>query len=259
MQPSTTSAQALQNLQSFQSGMKSPQDVLTGANQQLGVPQAQQQVQGLRGAIQNTTNLLNQVAPSVMGRTQNSLVTSAQANNQIAQEEAPISTQLNKEQSDYSSANQDYTNLEQQAQNEANATLQDQQSRLGTLQSVYGDLAAKEQQDQANQLAQKQLQDQEAQQAYANAHPSGGTAAPNANSGYKMTRNTSGGLAFSDSSGNPVTAGRFVSQQGGTFTDLRNILAQSNDPTDQKIVQEMDQGVPAATLEQQYPYVFGGI
>lgn len=90
----TTSADALSQLESYQNTEKAPQDILSGQETALGVPQAQQQVSGLRQAITNTTNLLSQVAPSVYGRTQNSLVTSAQAGRQIQNEEAPIQTKL---------------------------------------------------------------------------------------------------------------------------------------------------------------------
>lgn len=88
------SGSALANYQNFTSSMQSPDQVLSGQEQQLGVPGEQQQVSGLRQAITNTTNLLQQVAPSVYGRTQNSLVTNAQAGRQIQNESAPIQTKL---------------------------------------------------------------------------------------------------------------------------------------------------------------------
>src|SRR5258708_9369943 len=104
----TTSGQALQGMQNFAGSMLTPQAAADQANKQYGVDAAQGQVQGLRGAIQNTTDLLNKVAPSVMGRVGNSLVTDAQANRQITNEQAPLNTQLNTETTDYSNANTDY-------------------------------------------------------------------------------------------------------------------------------------------------------
>lgn len=156
MPPAATSAQALSNLQGFQKSEMSPQAAMDQSNQQMGVPQAQQQVTGLRGAINNTTNLLNQVAPSVYGRTANSLVTDAQATHMISNEQQPLNTQLNKEQTDYTNANSDYQNALSQSEARANAILSGQQNQESYLQNIYNDLAQKEQSD--AQMAQQQRQ-----------------------------------------------------------------------------------------------------
>jgi len=162
MPPATTSQAAMQNLQGFQSNMKSPDQALQDAQTASGVPQAQQQVSGLRSAIQNSTSLLSQVAPSVMGRTANSLVTSAQADRQIGNEQAPINEQLNKEQTDYTNANQDYTNAEAQAQAKANALIGGQQNQLSYLQNVYNDLYTQEQNSAQQAEARREFDAQQA-------------------------------------------------------------------------------------------------
>lgn len=136
---------ALQQLQSYQSGAQSPEQLITNAQNQLGVGAAQQQVSGLRGAINNTTNLLQQVAPSVMGRTGNSLVTSAQADKIIGNEQAPIQQNLSKDTQDYNDANATYTDLENQAEQRANADLTGQQNQESYLQGIYNDLYTQEQ------------------------------------------------------------------------------------------------------------------
>jgi chromosome segregation ATPase len=163
MQPATTSAQANQNLQTYANGMQTPDAELQSANQSLGVNQAQQTVQGLQGAINNTTNLLNQVAPSVEGRTQNSLVTSAQSTKQISNEEAPLQSDLSQSEQQYDTANSAYTNLETQAENEANSNEQAQQNQLSYLQSVYNDLYTQEQNTAAQQEQAKQDQMQQSE------------------------------------------------------------------------------------------------
>lgn len=140
MNSATTSQQALQNLQQYQGSAQTSQQALDSANQQYGTAAAQQQVQGLRGAIQNTTNLLNNVAPSVQGRTGNSLVTSAQANQIINNEQAPISATLSKENTDYGNDESDAQNLQQEAQSAAQAKLQDQTNQESYLQNIYNDL-----------------------------------------------------------------------------------------------------------------------
>lgn len=171
MQPATTSSQALQNLQSFQGQQQTPEQLLNSANTSLGVQGAQQQVTGLRQAIGNTTNLLNGVPSSILGRTANSLVTSAQANAQMANAEAPLTTKLNQQEGDYSNDNQTYEQLAQQAENEANANLQGQQGQESYLQNVYNDIYGQEKDTAAANFAQQQLAEQarEANQTASNA------------------------------------------------------------------------------------------
>lgn len=157
MQPATTSAQALTNLQTAQAGQQSPDQLQQSTGQALGIPAAQQQVSGLRGAINNTTSLLQQVAPSVMGRTQNSLVTSAQADAQIANGQAPLNTQLNTENTDYSNANSDLTNLTNEQGTEVGNDITNQQNQLSYLQGIYSDLSAAEQQKITNAQAEQTI------------------------------------------------------------------------------------------------------
>lgn len=166
MQPSaapTTSGQALTNLQGAQSQAKAPQDILSGQQQQLGVPGQQQQVSGLRQAITNTTNLLNQVAPSVYGRTQNSLVTSAQAGHQIANEQAPIATQLQQENQDYSGAQSDLDKALTLAGQSANLEVAGQQQKLDNFKSIYDSLYKQEQDAATRELENQKLSESKRQ------------------------------------------------------------------------------------------------
>lgn len=164
MQPQTSS-QALSAAQQFQGSMQSPLQELQSAEGQLGTSAAQQQVSGLRSAINNTTNLLNNVAPGVMGRTGQSLETSAQANREIQNEEAPISQTLSKQQSDYSTANADYADLEQKAESLANANETAQQNQLGYLMNVYNALYGQEQSAAQAKAQQSQFEQSLAEQA----------------------------------------------------------------------------------------------
>jgi hypothetical protein len=167
MQPTstqaTTSAQAQQNLQNYSGQMQTPDQLMQQEQNNLGVGQAQQQVSGLRTAITNTTNLLNQVAPSVQGRTANSLVTSAQQTRQIGNEQAPISQQLSQQTQDYNTANANYTDLEGQASTLANADLSSENQQLNNLQNIYSDLYTQEQAAQQQQIQQQQFEQQQAE------------------------------------------------------------------------------------------------
>lgn len=242
--PATTSAQALQNLQSYQSTEKSPTDLLNSQEQSLGVPQAQQQVSGLRSAIQNTTNLLNQVAPSVYGGTQNSLVTDAQATQQIGNREAPINSQLNNENTQYSNAESDANNALSQASTLAQLEQQGQTGQEGYLQNIYSDLSASEQQQQANQLAQQKLAEQQ-REANLSAGSSGvgsptlntglGTAGLGggngaaASYGLKVANNPASGFYFRDANGNPISALQYATSTGESLASVVAAMAKAGD------------------------------
>ncbi len=145
MPPATDSTTALKNLQGYQASLQTPQQATEAANKALGVDAAGQNVQGLRGAIQRTTGLLQQVAPSIYGRTGNSLVTNAQATRQIGNESAPIQQNLATEGQNLTNAAQDYQDLTSKAQAQAAGTLQGQQGQLGYLQQIYQNLSGQEQ------------------------------------------------------------------------------------------------------------------
>ncbi len=67
---------------------------LNDALKEYGIPEIRQNVAGLRTTVANTTAALNNVDPSVTGRTQGSLVTEAQRQRQVVNERAPIAGQL---------------------------------------------------------------------------------------------------------------------------------------------------------------------
>lgn len=238
--PATTSAQALQNLQSFQGQMKAPQDILSGQEQQLGVPQAQQQVSGLRQAITNTTNLLNQVAPSVYGRTGGSLVTTAQAGRQIQNEQAPISQELQKQATDLTNTEGDLNTNMSRAQALAQLQETGQQTQLANLQDVYKALYGQEQDALARQLEQQKLAEQQREFNLTprssggggiTINPSGnqGPQAPPAVMAPKNGQNGQGGYAFQTSGGQPISAAKYAQMTGAPLADILRSMASSGD------------------------------
>lgn len=147
--PPTTSAAALQQLQQAQSSQQSPDQILQGEDQSLGVDAAQGQVSGLRQAITNTTNLLNNVAPSVYGRTANSLVTSAQAGKQVENESAPIQQTLSGQNTNLTNDQSNLSDLLSKAGTLATLKQQGQSDTLTNLENIYKDLYGQEQDAQA--------------------------------------------------------------------------------------------------------------
>lgn len=244
--PATNSGQALTNLQQFQQGMQTPGQETQAADQSLGVQGAQQTVQGLQGAINNTTNLLNQVVPTVQGNTQNSLVTSSQAGQQETNAEAPLQSTLTDQTNKYDQANSNYQDLETQAENKANADETGQQNQLSYLQNVYNDLYTQEQASQAAQTQQSQFAQQMAEQAReANLSSSSTNSASNLLSGllggsgssgqgsatasYKNGTNGSGGFDFTDSGGKAISAATYAQQTGTPIGTVLQKLGSEGD------------------------------
>ena len=268
MPPATTSAQALQNLQNFQSSEKAPQDILTSQEQSLGVPQAQQQVSGLRQAITNSTNLLNSIPSSVYGRTQNSLVTNAQAGAQIANEQAPVNTQLNKEQQDYTGASQDYSNLLGEAGTLAGLTAQGQQNQEGYLKDIYTALYGQEQDKIAQQQAAADLAEK-AREANLSASSSVlspslasilASSAPQPSMKLKGSTGASG-YAFTDPQGNPISANQYAQLTGQSLGQLLHTMGSSGDKYAQQAYNEIqaNQAYYAAhpdTLQKEFSLLF---
>jgi hypothetical protein len=233
-----TSQDALTQLQNTQAGARSAADILAEQNKQLGVSGAQDTVTGLRGAITNTTKLLNQVAPSVMGRTANSLVTNAQATRQIANEQAPISQNLNQQNQDYARANEDYDRLNQQAQQNANLEYGDQQSKLSYLQNLYNTLFGREESAKAAAAAEADRQEKirEFNETLAANKASSGVGSyfgdlGGSSGGTKagMTQRGDNGFAFTDANGNPVSAAVYAAATGQSFRDLLTKMAKAGD------------------------------
>lgn len=159
MNPDSSQA-ALGQLQAIQAASQDPNSILSNQRQQLGVDNAQQTVTGLRGAINNTTKLLKQVAPSVMGRTASSLVNNAQATKQIQNEQAPISQNLAEQGTEYNQASQDLGQLQDRAREAASGIYQGQQDKLSYAQNLYNTLYKKEQDAAAAARAEADRQEQ---------------------------------------------------------------------------------------------------
>jgi len=158
--PPATSTDALKQLQTYQQGMAAPDALVQEANKQYGVDQAGQNLSGLRSSLTRTSNLLNQVAPSVYGRTRQSLVSSAQAGRQIANEQAPIQQNLSDLGQNYNTAYQDYQDSANRANQAAQLRSTGQQSQLSYLQQIYSNLQSSEQAARDEAFRQAQLAEQ---------------------------------------------------------------------------------------------------
>ncbi len=240
MNPST-SQDALTQLQSTQAGAKSAADILAGQRSANGVQKAQDTVSGLRGAIQNTTKLLTNVAPSVMGRTASSLVTSAQANKQIQNEQAPIAQTLNQQGQQYNDANQDYEKLASRASEAANMQYGDQQNKLSYMQNLYNTLFGREQAAAQAAQAEKDRQEQ-ARQFNESLAASKAKAAGSGGGGYDLSSllggagggstqwvNNGASNQFKDAGGKGITAFQYAQDKGIGYRQLLSQMASAGD------------------------------
>jgi predicted transcriptional regulator len=251
------SAEALTAVQQAQSQAQDPNAYLSQQRQQLGVNDAQNTVTGLRGAINNTTKLLQQVAPSIMGRTASSLVNAGQAQRQIANEQAPISATLTDQGGQYNEANQSLSRLQDQASQAAAGQYQGQQDKLSYLQNVYNNLYQREQ-DATTQAEQKRQFDIQAAQA---AKGSGGYDLSSLLGGgsdqYATSTDQNGGTQFT-LQGKPITAAQYFSGKGGGIQDVANFLKQ--DKNSQQAYNDLISGkFTPAQLQDKYSYIFGGV
>lgn len=269
------SAEAFANLQNYQTQMKDPSAILASQNQQLGIPAAGQQVSGLRQAITNTTNLLNQIPQAVQGRTQNSLVTSGQANRQIQNEQAPVAQQLSQQSNDYNTANSDYERLIEQAKYGTDAELQGQQQKYGALKDIYTALYGSEQDSLAHQLEEKKFAESQ-RQFNATPHGSGGGGGLDVSSLLKSLGGGGGALPQGMSiknpnaggaqgynftfGGSPVSAATFANVSNQPISDILYTMAQSGDQSAAKAYQAIlaNKGTITPQIKSQYSSLFWG-
>lgn len=229
--PPTNSQDALAKLQEAQSSAQNPNQILDAQRQNLGVNQAQDTVTGLRGAINNTTKLLKQVAPSVMGRTANSLVTNAQATRQISNEQAPISQNLSEQGTEYNQANQDLGQLQDRAQQAAGGIYQGQQDKLSYAQNLYNTLYKKEQDAATAEMEKQKLAETVRANTlqYGNNGSGGLNLGSPASSSATMAKRSDGGFNFTDSVGQAISAAQYAKSKGIAFRDLLSEMAKQGD------------------------------
>lgn len=223
-------------LQAAQSAAKNPTDIYNQAAQSLGVNAARDTVQGLRGAINNTTQLLQKVAPSVMGRTAQSLVTNAQANRQIQNESAPLQQNLSSQTNQYNQASQDYQDLANRATQQANMAYQGQQDKLSYLQNLYNVLYGQQQDawnrynaDRQFQEGQRQFNESLKAKAASAASSGGSSGSSGSSSGPTYQQRSGGGFNFQNASGKAISARLFAQLTGTDFNTLLRQMAASGD------------------------------
>lgn len=139
------SASLATKLQQYDANPVTSASALNEALGTFGVPEIRKNVAGLRTTVANTTNALNNVDPSVTGRTQGSLVTEAQRQRQVANERAPISQELATEGGQLGDQEKTLQDALSQATTQANNKVSDYQSGRAALSDQYSTTYKREQ------------------------------------------------------------------------------------------------------------------
>lgn len=220
MQP--TSADLASQLATYDSKPVTSTDALNSALTQYGVPEIRNTVSGLRTTVANTTNALNNVDPSVTGRTQGSLVTEAQREKQVANESAPIAGQLKDQTSSLNQNQQDLTDALGQANTQATNQVNDYNSGRTALQSEYTTAYQREQDAAAAQLAASQDAEKEREFNVSAANSSSSSNNPAA--GYSVKQLSSGNLAYTGPNGVTNLYQYAQALNGGNDADPNKVL-----------------------------------
>ena len=129
--------QQLADYTNYQKGMANPLDLYNQQTTNLGVGDVRGRVNSLNTTLLNTENALNQVDPSVTGRTQGSLVTEAQRNRLVNLERQPIAAQYGQQSNQLNTQQANLRDLLGQASNMSNLEMQGQQNKLQALGDIY--------------------------------------------------------------------------------------------------------------------------
>lgn len=139
-----SSATALQSLNDFSSTRKSATDITNDANTQYDIPGYTTRLSKLRGLVGNLTSSVEAVDPSVTGRTSGSFVTEGQRQALVNKEQAPILTNLAKEQNAYGQEETGYNTALTSANGLASMLMAQDQNKYQSLLDQYNASAAAE-------------------------------------------------------------------------------------------------------------------
>lgn len=222
-----------QQLATYDAGRKSSADILNSAMSQYGVPEIRSRVAGLRTTLSNTESALNNVDPSVTGRTSRSLVTEAQRQRMVANERAPIAAQYGQQQGALSNESANLNDEQQAAQALAQGQIQDYTTGRNALQSQYDAAVSREAEVRRQQEADRAYQLQVQQQADANRNAAADRYAKASGSEADATpssqQRSGGGFNFQDASGNAISARRYAQLTGTNFNTLLKKMASAGD------------------------------
>lgn len=139
-----TAADAAAQLETFNKSRVNPEAALSTAESKYGVGALQGQLDSLRSLSSNLKRGIDNVAPSVQGRTQGSLVPQAALDAITNNERQPLVKQFNDVGGQLSDTGSQYQNATGLASNYANSLLDSDKQRYGELFGQYQTLSEQE-------------------------------------------------------------------------------------------------------------------
>lgn len=208
----------------YDKNRKSSTDVLNQAMSQYGIPEIRSRVAGLRTTLSNTENALNNVDPSVTGRTQGSLVTEAQRQHQVADERAPIADQYGQQSRALATESANQSDALSAAKLLAENQINDYNTGRSALQSRYDTTYKREQDQKAADLAAKQLAANSS--GY---NLGGGATSATPATGARSVQRSDKGYNFTDASGQSISAAQYAAATGTPFRTVLQEMAKNGD------------------------------
>lgn len=139
-----TAADAAAQLESFNKTRVNPEAALTTAESKYGVGALQTQLDSLRSLSSNLKRGVDNVDPSVTGRTQGSLVTEAQRSAIVNNERQPLVKQFNEVGGQIGDTSSQYQNATGLASNYSNTLMQNDSQKYSELFGQYTTLSEQE-------------------------------------------------------------------------------------------------------------------
>ncbi len=159
-----SSQQAYQQLSDFNAKRIAPQQALSDAESRYGVGALDSQLKSLRTLTSNLESSINNVDPSVSGRTQGSLVTEAQRQRIVNSERDPLLKDYSTNMRSYGDVGDQYNRATGMANSYAQSVLGDQDNTYNRLFGQYNSLLEDERSKAAIAEQQRQFNAQMAAQ-----------------------------------------------------------------------------------------------
>lgn len=139
-------------LTDFQGSMQNPLDYYNQAYKDLGVGQAQGDMNTARDAVTKTNTLLSNLPQTVQGQVNGTMTNEAQRQGIMAQQQAPLMQNYGTQTQNLGNLQNQFQNLTAQAGNRAQLGFQGQQQHFQTLNDLYNNAFG--QQNQAQSMLQ---------------------------------------------------------------------------------------------------------
>lgn len=222
-----TTAELAQQIAAYDANRKSSADILNEALNKYGVPEIRTRVSGIRTTLANTEAALNNVDPSVTGRTSQSLVTEAQRQRIVNNERAPIAQDYSTQSKTLSNESANLSDQEKAAQLLAQGQMNDYTVGRNALQSQYDSAAAREAEERRRAEADRAYQLDV--QKSASSSRSGGGGGGGGSSAPSYQKRSGGGFNFQDANGKAISAGSYARITGTSWKGLLQSMANNGD------------------------------